>query len=71
MRHDWKSLEIQQKLADLSAQGMSAGDIAERFRCSRSAVASAMHYWGLFARSYPMRARPGRRARDVGEPVAA
>jgi hypothetical protein len=43
------SPDRQQLLADLSAAGLSAGDIAILLDDRRNAVASAMYRYGLFA----------------------
>ncbi len=54
MRTSWTP-EIQRRAADLSAQGLSAADIAVKLGVSKDACASAMSRYGLFARPRAVR----------------
>jgi hypothetical protein len=47
----WKNPQLQEHLAELSARGMSAAQIAEQIGVTRDAVKSAMSRYGLFASS--------------------
>lgn len=46
----WRDTRTQTALAALSADGLSAGAIAQMLGCSRDQVAGAMRRYGLFAR---------------------
>jgi hypothetical protein len=45
----WQDPNLQERLADMSARGMSAAQIAEQIGETRDAVKSAMSRYGLFA----------------------
>lgn len=47
----WQSPALQEQLADMSARGMSAAQIAAELGETRDAVKSAMTRYGLFASS--------------------
>lgn len=49
----WADISIQQTLADLSAAGLSAAQIAVRIRRPVGATKNAMARYGLFAQSRP------------------
>jgi hypothetical protein len=56
----WQDPKIQQLLADLSADGMSAQRIADQLGLTRDSVASAMSRYQLYATN-----KPGRRHRPI------
>jgi hypothetical protein len=55
----WQNPQLQERLAELSARGMSAAQIAEQIGETRDAVKSAMTRYGLFAST-------GRRRIEIG-----
>jgi hypothetical protein len=58
-RKDWTDPRMQKVVADLSADGYSAGTIAYKLGLTKGQVASAMQYYGLYARPRgPRRAQP-------------
>jgi hypothetical protein len=56
----WQDPALQERLAELSARGMSAAQIAAEIGETRDAVKSAMTRYGLFASSGRRRIGSGR-----------
>lgn len=61
----WKDPELQAKIADMSAAGMSAAMIARRIRATRDATKNAMARYGLFADWGPGRRPKQGRTDDI------
>jgi hypothetical protein len=55
MRRRWADTATQMQLAEMSARGLSAGQIARKVGATKDQVASAMSRYGLFSSSRPER----------------
>lgn len=68
MRMRW-TLDLQFRLATMSANGLSATAIAAELGETRSTIASGMHRYGLFASGVVCGPRPGAKPRRKGKRI--